>query len=198
MNEKRERHLRFEIYNPPECFLAEGFTVGKSYTILNEKSDLNSPFGMSYTVRDDMGNMRTINSNSFECKTTKLRYDDEYLPLGDSECDINLREIKEKKKSGWDGLGEEKSYGRTFRKIEGDDVTFLKEEIVLLREKVAKAHRHDEAAVLAGIINYNQDTLFDVIEKELENIDDCLARIECSQSTIKQKLQYIKNLAVAR
>ncbi len=183
MNEINEKHLRAEVYNPPQCFTTEGFTVGKFYTILNEKPDLNNPIGMSYTIKDDTGNIRKINSGSFECGESWLSHNDA------SGCDFDVRNLEEVDKTGWDGVFEESSHGqRTFTPID--------ETITLLKDKVAKTHVHDQAAVLAGIINYNQDTLFSVVEKELENIDDCLARIECSQSVIKQKLQYIKSLAV--
>lgn len=84
MNNKIEKQI--EIYNPKEalnCGLRlqslPNMTEGKEYEILSEKpNDVNTKMGMTYTVKDDKGDIYYISDKYFCPKPPVLAFENEF------------------------------------------------------------------------------------------------------------------------
>lgn len=201
MNELRKEIFRLKI-DDFSLRPIRGFTVGKEYVIIEEMVDRtgSNKKGMLYTVTDDDGNLRHINSNYFECPEPVLDMPPGTFPI----CSITSRG-KSTNVQMIDDLVYENLVNidlpvvRT-KETDSNDLGFAK--VTTLEDKVQKLVPKEpmlEMKILSGLRetnDYKSKNSFEIMQEALKGLEIQITSLQKIKEKMSLELEMLKRVSV--
>lgn len=206
MNEIEARKEIFQLDIGSELKLKpiKGFTENKEYQIVNEIPEENYMKGMLYTVIDDDGNQRHINSNYFRLpeveldvpEGTSVRNNNEIFQV---KCRGKAESVKQIDNLFYENLVNVDVPVVRTKTQDRNDLGFAK--VISLEEKIKKSIPEEpnlEMKILCGLRKIDDDrkNSFDIMREAIDSLEKQIQSLQTIKEKMNLEIEMLKRISV--
>lgn len=180
----------------------KGFTENKEYQIVNEIPEENYMKGMLYTVIDDEGNHRHINSNYFKLPEVELDVPEgtAVKEIFEIKCRGKAESVKQIDNLFYENLINEDVPVVRIKPQDKNDLGFAK--VISLEDKIKKSipeEKNLEMKILSGLrkidepINKNS---FDIMQEAIDSLEKHIQSLQTIKEKMNLEIEMLKRFSV--